>query len=216
MISVTFAMQRVCMLTPFMNFQTSPGPATASILEEPKFDITVRVGCSLGYSVSGTAALLLNVKPRPDRNHSVIFEALSVGNDLPTEQFTDHHGNVVSRVALAPGENCIRHDAIVKVTSQPDNASLPSVFPLSPVELPPQLLRYTLPSRYCDSDSSRTSRGKSSVTSNTVCLASARSANGCTKTLNTVTCPAVLTFRLGTYCNVDTGSAAILHISQSH
>ena len=32
----------------------------------PNFDITVRVGCSLVYEVTGTASLLLNLKPRPD------------------------------------------------------------------------------------------------------------------------------------------------------
>ena len=118
----------------------------------PKLDITVRVGCSLAYHVSGTASLLLNVKLRPDRNHAVLFEALALGNDLPAEEFTDAHGNVVSRVTLAPGDNYIRHDAIVTVTSAPDNHHLPAAAPLSPVELPADLLRYTLPSRYCDSD----------------------------------------------------------------
>jgi len=135
-----------------MNLHRHFYPSAATIIEDPKLDITVRVGCSLAYHVSGTAALLLNVKPRPDRNHAVIFEALSLGNDLHSDEFTDPHGNVVSRVTLAPGENCIRHDAIVRVSSQPDNHALPPVSPLSPVELPPQLLRYTLPSRYCDSD----------------------------------------------------------------
>ncbi|HUR57462.1 MAG TPA: transglutaminase family protein, partial [Opitutaceae bacterium] len=34
----------------------------------------------------------------------------------------------------------------------PDNADLPAVTAVAPAELPPGLLRYTLPSRYCDSD----------------------------------------------------------------
>lgn len=118
----------------------------------PKFDLTVRVGCSLAYEVTGTAALLLNVKPRPNRDHAIIFEALTLGNRLPAQEFTDSHGNAVWRVALAPGANFIRHDAIVAACSQPDNHDLPVLPPLAPGELPPELLRYTLPSRYCDSD----------------------------------------------------------------
>lgn len=118
----------------------------------PKFDVTVRVGCSLTYEVTGTAWLLLHLKPLPDRNHAVVFEALTLGNDLPAEEFTDSHGNRVHRVTLAPGTNCFRHDAIVSVSSQPDNHDLPPCAPLPPGELPPAVLRYTLPSRYCDSD----------------------------------------------------------------
>jgi transglutaminase-like putative cysteine protease len=117
-------------------------------------DLTVRVGCSLVYEVTGTASLLLNLKPRPDRNHVVIAEALALGlnNDLRHEQFTDSHGNLVTRVRLAPGQNLFRHDAIVAVSSQPDNYDVPRGPALSADELPAAVLRYTLPSRYCDSD----------------------------------------------------------------
>ena len=77
------------------------------------FDVTVRVGCSLVYEVTGEASLLLNLKLRPDRNHAVLSEALALGNNLPAEEFSDSHGNCVCRVKLAPGANCFRHDAIV-------------------------------------------------------------------------------------------------------
>ena len=90
----------------------------------PNFDITVRVGCSLVYEVTGTASLLLNLKLHPDRNHALLFEALTLANNLPAEDFVDSHGNHVCRVALAHGTNCFRHDAIVAVPSQPDNHGL--------------------------------------------------------------------------------------------
>jgi transglutaminase-like putative cysteine protease len=96
--------------------------------------------------------LLLNLRPRPNRNHSVVFEALALGNDLPAEEFTDSHGNQVCRVRLESGRNLFRHDAIVRVSSQPDNHDLTDSTPHPPAELPPAVLRYTLPSRYCDSD----------------------------------------------------------------
>lgn len=121
-------------------------------LASPRFDLTVRVGCSLVYEVTGTASLLLNVQPRPNRDHRMVFEALSIGHDLSIDRFTDAHGNAVRRVHLARGTNSIRHDAIVAVSSLPDNADLPPVTPETPDQLPPDLLRYTLPSRYCDSD----------------------------------------------------------------
>jgi transglutaminase-like putative cysteine protease len=118
----------------------------------PEFDVTVRVGCSLAYEVTGTATLLLNVKPRPDRHHCVLSEALTLGDNLPAEEFTDTHGNPFHRVTLAPGANYFRHDAIVAVSSQADNYDLGAATPNDPGDLPAELLRYTLPSRYCDSD----------------------------------------------------------------
>ncbi|MBC7366236.1 MAG: transglutaminase family protein [Undibacterium sp.] len=124
----------------------------SSKTSSPKFDLTVRVGCSLAYEVTGSAMLLLNLKPMPNRDHAVVFEALTLGNNLPAEDFTDSHGNVVTRVRLAPGMNFFRHDAIVAVSSHPDNHGLPPATPQDPAELPPAVLRYALPSRYCDSD----------------------------------------------------------------
>ena len=113
----------------------------------------MRVGCSLAYHVSGTAALLLNVKPRPDRNHAVIFEALSLGNDLPAPT------NSPTRMAMSSHASPSRRVRTAFATmrssgSHPSRTTtlLPPASPLSPVELPPHLLRYTLPSRYCDSD----------------------------------------------------------------
>lgn len=116
------------------------------------FDITVRVGCSLAYEVTGSASLLLNLQPQPSRNHAVVFEALALGDNLPAEVFTDMHNNRVWRVKLAPGMNCFRHDAIVATTSRPDNVDLARATPAAPGDLPADLMRYTLPSRYCDSD----------------------------------------------------------------
>ncbi|MBI5766733.1 MAG: transglutaminase family protein [Verrucomicrobia bacterium] len=112
----------------------------------------MRVGCSLGYEVTGTAPLLLHVTPKPGHLHAVIVEALTLGDRLPAEQFTGSHGNLIWCVALAPGANSFRHDAILAVTSQPDNHGLGAAEPQTAGELPPAVLRYTQPSRYCDSD----------------------------------------------------------------
>ncbi|MDB6128420.1 MAG: transglutaminase [Verrucomicrobia bacterium] len=122
------------------------------MISDRKFDVTLRVGCSLAYEATGPAWVLLNVQPLADRNHAVVFQALSLGENLPAQEFMDSHGNRVWRVKLAPGSNVFRHDAIVAVLSGPDNHDLKNSTPLTAGDLPPDLLRYTLPSRYCDSD----------------------------------------------------------------
>ena len=70
---------------------------------------------------------------------------------LPGIEYQDEHDNIVYRAVLQPGLTTIEHDALVAVSSHPDNHGIsPRYVPLSKV--PRSVLRYTLPSRYCDSD----------------------------------------------------------------
>lgn len=124
----------------------NPEPASAEL------DITVRVGCSLTYQASGPASLLLNLQLAPGNGHAVLSEALALGDGLAPEVFNDSHGNRVTRVALPPGMTSFRHDAIVAVSSRPEHTGLTPGAPEDVATLAPALLRYTLPSRYCDSD----------------------------------------------------------------
>ena len=54
----------------------------STMIPPPVFDLTVRVGCSLAYEVTGTASLLLNLQPLPNRNHAVIFEPPFLDNGI--------------------------------------------------------------------------------------------------------------------------------------
>lgn len=119
---------------------------------EPVFDATLRVGCELVYEVKGTATLLLNIRPCVDAHHQVVEEDMRLGDRRNPEEFVDSHGNRVYRLLLREGKVRIRHDAIVRVPAQLDNHYLRDRSPILPSSLPPDLLRYTLPSRYCDSD----------------------------------------------------------------
>jgi len=114
-------------------------------------DLTVRVGCSLAYETSVPTAALFVLKPRLEGRVLVMQEKLSFGIGLPSYEFQDSHGNITYRSTLMPGRNEIRHDALVAVSSLPDSRAVQeSMVPVG--QLPSELLRYTLPSRYCDSD----------------------------------------------------------------
>lgn len=118
----------------------------------PQLDLLVRIGCSLVYDVTSTASLLLNLRPRTNLRQALHQEMLSFGAEVPSEEFADAYGNIVHRVALSPGRHEVRHDALVAVSALPDRHDLTDAAPVPPHDLPPALLRYTLPSRYCDSD----------------------------------------------------------------
>jgi transglutaminase-like putative cysteine protease len=112
--------------------------------------LTVRIGCHLVYETPAPTPVLFLLQPRNDRRIKVVGESLSFGG-LPSRAFLDNHGNTSHRSVLRPGRNEIRHDALVSVSSLPDKRDIIGQI-LSAEQLPSDILRYTLPSRYCDSD----------------------------------------------------------------
>jgi len=114
-------------------------------------DITIRIGCKVGYETSTPTAILLLLRPRLDDKVLVTQEKLTFGIGQPSYEFQDVHGNFTHRSLLMPGRNEISHDALVAVRSLPDSRDVPEkILPVS--ELPAGVLRYIMPSRYCDSD----------------------------------------------------------------
>ncbi|MEO8350724.1 MAG: transglutaminase family protein [Chthoniobacteraceae bacterium] len=117
-------------------------------------DLTVRVGCKMQYHAPAETHALLAMKPRQDMHQLIVEERLNFDRPVQAADFEDDHGNHVLRFALEPGYTNIVFDAIVQVPSEPENFVHLDA-PLRAEEIPASLLRYTLPSRYCDSDKLR-------------------------------------------------------------
>ena len=114
-------------------------------------NITVRVGCRIAYETTVPTPIHFVVRPRLDERHLVGVEKFSFGPGHPSGQFQDSHGNIICRSMLQPGRNELFYDAMVAVSSEREDSG--TFEPSVPVpELPSDILRYTLPSRYCDSD----------------------------------------------------------------
>jgi len=95
--------------------------------------------------------VLFVLRPRLEGHVLVMQEKLSFGIGLPSYEFQDSHGNITYRSTFMPGRNEVWHDALVAVSSLPDSRQINgNIVPVG--QLPHELLRYTLPSRYCDSD----------------------------------------------------------------
>jgi transglutaminase-like putative cysteine protease len=113
--------------------------------------VVIRVGCDMTLVVPTDTVALLTVKPLPDPHRTVLDEKLHFDNFVEPQMFNDYFGNIVHRVNLRQGPNRVCHDALIDVPLLSDKAD--SVGDPTPLEMiPPQLLRYTLPSRYCESD----------------------------------------------------------------
>ena len=122
----------------------SPSPA-------PNLDLAVRVGCELIYEAAADTPALVTLKPRHDALQYVRQESLQFEPQSATSEFEDDHFNIVYRTIFKRGKNLLRYDAIVMVPSLRED-SLWLDHPISPHLLPASMLRYTLPTRYCDSD----------------------------------------------------------------
>lgn len=117
----------------------------------PPLDLAVRVGCEIRYETTADTPVLVMFKPRQDSYQSIRQESMQFETDLPATEFEDDHENIVYRLTLRPGLNTIRYDAIVMVPSLTEDFAWTNEA-VPPYLLPASVLRYTLPSRYCDSD----------------------------------------------------------------
>src|SRR5206468_7294052 len=73
-----------------------------------------------------------------------------VGTTPPLEH-TDTFGNRCQRVTLQPGESVVRYEATAAVPLEGDTVAA-DARQVPPEELPAHLLRFTLPSRYAETD----------------------------------------------------------------
>ncbi|MDB6175147.1 MAG: Transglutaminase-like enzyme putative cysteine protease [Chthoniobacteraceae bacterium] len=129
--------------------QFNPGLIMHSSI--PKLDLAVRVGCELVYDTAVVTPVLLAFKPRQDLHQKIRQESINFEPFLHATEFEDDHQNIVYRLNLQPGRNTLRYDAIVMVPSTREDFMRIDE-PIPPHLLPPSILRYTLPTRYCDSD----------------------------------------------------------------
>jgi len=120
----------------------------------PPLDLSVRIGCELFYSAETDTPALVAFKPRQTTSQFIREERMHFEPGLAVQEVVDEHGNVVYRTVLKAGRNLLRHDAIVKVTSIPEDRFRVDG-PVPTRDLPASVLRYLLPSRYADSDNLR-------------------------------------------------------------
>ena len=122
-----------------------------STLPAPPLDLAIRVGCEIAYETPARTPILVAITPRQDRYQLIRQQSLQFDPLSATTVFQDDHGNAINRLFLEPGSNTLRYDAIVMVPSAHEDF-MHQDGPVPPHLLPPEILRYILPSRYCDSD----------------------------------------------------------------
>ncbi|QKZ11745.1 transglutaminase domain-containing protein [Spirosoma sp. KUDC1026] len=110
----------------------------------------LNVGCELSFDAQESTPIVLMLRPRSGAGQWIIREAYQITPSVTVTEFTDLYGNLCQRVVAPEGPFSIHFSASVQTSDVIDVA--PGA-PYTPVEeLPDDVLHYTLPSRYCESD----------------------------------------------------------------
>lgn len=143
---------------PFSNEQSGSDPrkvtqyVTAPENAGDGTSLALRVGCALVYEAIAETSFLLDVLPQIERSQVLVEERLTLGRGMSADPIVNNYGNRLLRVLLPPGQTEFRHDALVLTPPTYDIAGITTAAAVSPEKLPADVLRYTLPSRYCESD----------------------------------------------------------------
>lgn len=110
--------------------------------------LTVETGCALGYHAEKETPIHLLVRHAPELDRYLLAESVTHDRGEAIACMTDAYGNIVLRTLLLPGMNTIHSSARLR---------LPRMTAARIVDGDGQadaydMLRYTLPSRYCESD----------------------------------------------------------------
>lgn len=107
-------------------------------------------GCELLFEAQGLTPLILMLRPRSGAGQWIIREEYRITPAVNVTEFTDMYGNLCQRVVAPEGPFSIHFSATVQTA---DCIDIAPGAPYTPIEdLPDDVLHYTLPSRYCQSD----------------------------------------------------------------
>jgi transglutaminase-like putative cysteine protease len=111
----------------------------------------VHVGCEFVQTAPEPTHAIVQVEPRPDVHQNLVGSSLDPVTASTSTTYHDGFGNLCRRLTFPTGRSVLRYDAHVDVSPEPDPFDL-SAPEIPPAQLPPEVLRYTLPSRFCPSD----------------------------------------------------------------
>ena len=114
----------------------------------------IRIGCQLTYHAPTATPSVFILQPPAHPRQLLVREELEAMGAAITGEYHDGFGNRCQRVTLAAGETTVRYDAVAAVRGEADEIRAEArQVPLQ--DLPSQLLRYTLPSRYAETSCTR-------------------------------------------------------------
>lgn len=125
----------------------------------------IQIGYEIAFELSQSTPMLYLLRVHPSREDSLLKperfriqhyapgdDSMSAPKPLATQQYIDAFGNHAGRVTPPAGKIVFRNDAIVEDSGKVD-VQAPRAKQLPVEALPPDVLPFLLPSRYCEVDS---------------------------------------------------------------
>lgn len=106
--------------------------------------------CQLEYSALEEVPAVFMLRPRSGWAQWIIREEFEIRPQVPVFEFTDVYGNLCQRLVMPAGNFQLRAQVRADVTEFVEEEPFAQITRVQ--ELPPELLHYLLPSRYCQSD----------------------------------------------------------------
>ncbi len=131
--------------------------------------------CQLDYQTMEEVPAIFMLRPRSGWAQWIMREEFKIWPQVPVVEFTDVYGNLCQRIVMPQGDFHLSVQYRVQVEDRVDEDPLA---PLMLVQnLPPDILHYLLPSRYCQSDelSAQATTIIGSLPPNYQCVATIRS-----------------------------------------
>jgi transglutaminase-like putative cysteine protease len=114
--------------------------------------IRLKFSIDLKYEIADYASdFIFNIHAAQTRCQSVVSEALHLSQPVVPVIYTDPtYGSRYMRLKAEPGELAVRYDATVDIAHYIESPARIAEVPIA--QLPPEVLPYIYPSRYCQSD----------------------------------------------------------------
>jgi len=112
----------------------------------------IRLGYDISFEIPVEVPIVALLNVHPSRTRDLLEpDLLKVDPYVPIETYTDSFGNQCSRLLARPGTIRLYNSTLIQDSGELD-AEDPSAPELSVQDLPVEILRYLLPSRYCEVD----------------------------------------------------------------
>ncbi len=106
--------------------------------------------CELIFEIETETPFILMLRPRSGEKQWIASEDYLISPSIPVFEFTDDFGNLCQRLVAPPGQFKIATSAKIMTADEPEK--FPDGAFIDVQNLPDSVLKYLLPSRYCESD----------------------------------------------------------------
>ena len=112
----------------------------------------IRLGYDIQFELPARVTMVALLNVHPSRFGDLRApDLLQVDPFLPIQPYTDSFGNTCCRFTAPAGNLRLYNSTVVQDSGLPDDVN-PDARQLLPEELPAEVLRFLLPSRYCETD----------------------------------------------------------------